>query len=203
MTEQPACLVADDHPALRHAVCDFLADSGYRIVGPAADGAAALELARTQQPPFALVDLRMPRLSGIDLISALREAAPETAVVVYTADADADTARGALAAGAAGLVLKEAPLADLGRALSAIQAGGSYVDSGVAQQTGQAGVRLTDRELDVIALVADGLSHKEIGARLGIGSETVRTHMRKASARLDAASQTQAVAAALRLGLIS
>lgn len=196
------CLVADDHPALATAVCDFLTDTGYTVVGPAGDGMRAVSLAREEHPELALVDYRMPRLSGSELIAELRAAAPDTAVIVYTADADEEVARGALAAGAAALVLKEAPLADLGRALSAVRAGRSYVDPGVAQADARP-PELTKRELDVLALVAEGLSHEQIGARLGIGSETVRTHLRKACTRLCAATRTQAVAIALRRGLIT
>jgi two-component system response regulator DesR len=199
---EPRCLVADDHPALRVAVCDFLADNGYGVVGPAADGARAVELAAAEEPELALVDLRMPRLEGVELLAELARVAPATAVVVYTADADQDTARAALAAGARGLVLKEAPLVDLGRALTSVLAGRSYVDPGVVRAGGQRGADLTRRELDVLALVAEGLPHEEIARRLGIGPETVRTHLRKACTRLDAAGRTQAVAAALRLGLI-
>jgi DNA-binding NarL/FixJ family response regulator len=202
MTETVRCLVADDHPALAAAVCDFLAEAGYEVIGPAMDGARAVSLAREQERELALVDYRMPRLEGDDLVAGLRDAAPGTAVVVYTADADEDVARRALAAGAAALVLKEAPLADLGRALSAVQAGRSYVDPGVAQTEAQR-TTLTKRELDVLALVADGLSHEQIGERLGIGAETVRTHLRKASTRLGASTRTQAVASAIRLGLIA
>ncbi len=127
------CLVADDHPALSIAVCDFLAERGYEVVGPAADGLRAVALAGEERPELALVDYRMPHLDGAALVEALRQAAPETLVVVYTAEADEDVAREALAAGAAGLVLKEAPLADLARALEAVQAGRAYVDPGVTR----------------------------------------------------------------------
>jgi len=196
------CLVADDHPALSVAVCDFLADRGYEVVGPAADGLRAVALAGEERPELALVDYRMPHLDGAALVDALRQAAPDTLVLVYTAEADEDVAREALAAGAAALVLKEAPLADLARALEAVQAGRAYVDPGVTR-LGAAESALTKRELDVLALVAEGLSHEEIGNRLGIGSETVRTHLRKASTRLGATTRTQAVATALRQGLIT
>ncbi|HET7045599.1 MAG TPA: response regulator transcription factor [Gaiellaceae bacterium] len=199
--QRPRCLVADDHPALATAVCDFLAGSGYEVVGPASDGPRAVTLARDEAPDLALVDYRMPRLEGPALVAQLREAAPGTAVVVYTADADEHVARAALAAGAAALVLKEAPLSDLGRALDAVRAGRAYVDAGVAH-AGAPRAELTPRELDVLALVAEGLSHEQIGERLGIGGETVRTHLRKASARLGAATRTQAVASAIRRGLI-
>jgi DNA-binding NarL/FixJ family response regulator len=201
MSAARTCLVADDHPALAAAVCDFLTESGYQTVGPAPDGPRALALAADRRPDVAVVDWRMPKLSGTALLEALRTAAPETTVVVYTAEADEEIARTALAAGAAALVLKEAPLADLVRALDAVESGRSYVDAGVMRL--RPATTLTERELSVLALVADGLSHEEIGARLGIGTETVRTHMKKASTRLGATTRTQAVAAALRLGLIA
>jgi two-component system NarL family response regulator len=194
-------LVADDHPALATAVCDFLTAEGYRPLGPATDGRKTLALAVAERPDLAIVDWRMPKLWGASLVEELRAALPDTAVVVYTAEADQEIARAALAAGAAALVLKDAPLADLGRALDAVQAGRNYVDPGVA--AARAVAELTDRELDVLRLIAEGLSHDEVGAALGIGAETVRTHMRKACTRLGATTRTQAVATALRAGLIA
>jgi DNA-binding NarL/FixJ family response regulator len=195
------CLIADDHPALATAVADFLPEAGYETIGPAADGRSAVALAAEHLPTVAAVDWRMPNLDGAELLRELRAASPETGFVVYTAEADEDVARAALEAGAAGVVLKEAPLADLGRALQAVATGRSYVDPGVLQT--QTAAELTQRELAVLAMIADGLSHDQIGARLGIGSETVRTHMKKACTRLGASTRTQAVAAALRQGLIA
>jgi two-component system response regulator DesR len=161
-----------------------------------------VKLATDEQPELALVDYRMPRLMGVELIAALREASPDTRIVVYTAEGDQQLARDVLEAGAVALVLKEAPLADLVRALESALAGGSYLDPALAK--GQEPSRkLTQRELEVLGLLAEGLQHEEIGRRLGISSETVRTHLRKASDRLGAATRTQAVATALRLGLIS
>ena len=201
MTPGRTCLVADDHPALATAVVDFLAESGFATIGPAADGRRALALAAEHLPRLAVVDWRMPSLAGAALVRELRAASPETSIVVYTADADENVAREALAAGATGVVLKEAPLADLGRALASVELGRSYVDPGVLQ--GQTAAELTERELEVLTMIADGLSHEQIGDRLGIGSETVRTHMKKACTRLGASTRTQAVAAALRQGLIA
>lgn len=198
----PRCLIADDHPALTSAVSAYLAHNGFEIVGPAGDGRRAVALATEEQPDLALVDFRMPRLSGLDLIAQLREASPGTRIVVYTADADEQIASDVLAAGASALVLKEAPLADLVRALEATLAGGSYLDPALARISAPV-TRLTQRELDVLGLLAEGLPHEEIGRRLGISSETVRTHLRKASDRLGASTRTQAVATALRLGLIA
>lgn len=198
----PRCLVADDHPALTSAVSSYLAENGFDVVGPAGDGRRAVALAAEEQPELALVDYRMPRLSGEELVRAVVEASPSTRVVVYTADADETIARTVLGAGAIALVLKEAPLADLVRALESALAGRSYLDPALAKPS-RAGTALTQRELDVLELLAEGLQHEEIGRRLGISSETVRTHLRKASDRLGAATRTQAVATALRLGLIA
>ena len=195
------CLVADDHPALRVAVAEFLVAAGYRVVGPVADGRSAVNAAR-EQPDAAVLDYRMPRLAGPELVRELLAASPGTRIVVYTADGGEGLAAGALAAGAAGVVLKEAPLADLARALEAVLAGGTYLDPALAQRDAQA-ARLTEREHDVLELLAEGLGHAEIGQRLGIGSETVRTHLRKACERLGSSTRTQAVATALRLGLIT
>jgi len=197
----PRCLIADDHPALTSAVSSYLSENGFDVVGPAPDGRRAVALAADEKPELALVDYRMPRLMGTELIAAIREASPDTRICVYTADGDEKLAGEVLAAGAVALVLKEAPLADLVRALEAALAGGSYLDPAVARTPGRKG-RLTERELAVRRRLAEGLQHEEIGRRLGISSETVRTHLRKASDRLGASTRTQAVATALRMGLI-
>jgi two-component system, NarL family, response regulator len=197
----PRCLLADDHPALTVAVSAYLSENGFSVVGPAPDGRRAVALATEEQPELALVDFRMPRLAGVELIRALREASPNTRIAVYTAEADERIAHEVLEAGAVALVLKEAPLADLVRALEAALGGGSYLDPALAGDA-EPGKKLTQRELDVLELLAEGLQHEEIGRRLGISSETVRTHLRKACDRLGAATRTQAVATALRLGLI-
>jgi len=202
LLNDPRCLVADDHPALATAVCSYLSEHGFEIVGSASDGRRALSLAIETKPDVALIDYRMPRLSGSDLVRSLRHASPCTAVAVYTADADDVVAEEILDAGAVALVLKEAPLADLVRALESARAGVVYLDPAL-HRTGGAGETLTARELDVLRLLAEGLPHEQIGSRLGITAETVRSHVRKASGRLGASTRTQAVAKALRLGLIT
>lgn len=205
MTALPRCLVADDHPALVAAVADFLGESGFDVVATAPDGAAAVAAAREHVPDAILLDYRMPRLSGSELVRELRAAAPRAGVVVYTADADDRLVGEALGAGASAIVLKEAPLPDVARALGAVLAGGSYVDPalGVVSLTkGPVSSELTQREADVLTLLAEGFTYEEIGRRLGISSETVRTHLQKACGRLGASTRTHAVATAIRLGLI-
>jgi DNA-binding NarL/FixJ family response regulator len=201
------CLVADDHPGLVAAIADLLEENGFEIVGPAPDGARAISLAEAEQPDVAVVDFRMPGIAGTRLLERLKEAAPELRVLVYTAEADETVAQEALDHGADGILLKEAPLADVVRALATVQRGARYVDPALASlvvgaDAGAAGIALTERERSVLALVADGRTYEQIAAALGIGAETARTHLRKASERLGAATKTHAVASALRLGLI-
>ena len=201
------CLLADDHPALVVALSDFLETNGIEVAAIARDGAEAVELAASEAPDVALVDYRMPRLAGRELVERIRAEAPGTKVVVYTAEMGESIAREALGAGASGIVLKEAPLVDLLRALGSALADRTYVDpalAGLALLNPRSGrTLLTVRECQVLELLAEGLSHEEIGGRLGISGETVRTHLQKASERLGAGTRTQAVATALRLGFIS
>jgi DNA-binding NarL/FixJ family response regulator len=205
MTTGPRCLLADDHPALVTAVSSYLEANGFDVVGTAADGREALELAETTQPELALVDFRMPRLAGVELVKRLREAVPAARILVYTADARDGEAAELLSAGAHGIVLKEAPLVDLARALNAVLEGRAYLDPAYAGLGLVGPVRrkeLTERETDVLRLLAEGLSYEAIGNELAISAETVRTHVRKACERLNAATSTQAVATAVRQRLI-
>jgi two-component system, NarL family, nitrate/nitrite response regulator NarL len=195
-------LVADDHPALLAAVSSYLEAHDFDVTALARDGEHAYALAAEHQPDVALIDWRMPRRFGADLVSAVAAVSPRTRIVVYTADGDQTLAREAYDAGAVAVLLKEAPLADVVRAVEAALAGRTYLDPALRRPSSRSS-SLTEREIEVLSLLADGLRHDEIGKRLGIGSETVRTHLRKASDRLGAATRTQAVATALRQGLIS
>jgi DNA-binding NarL/FixJ family response regulator len=198
------CLVADDHPALVAAVSGVLETEGFEVVATASDGLTAVAGAKETKPDVALVDYRMPRLGGAELVEELKACSPETLVAVYTADPDESIVGAVFEAGAQALILKDAPLDDLGQALETIRSGGRYVDPALARVA--LGVvsgkpTLTPREAEVLAHVADGLSHEEIGNRLSISPETVRTHVRKACERLNARTRTHAVATALRLRL--
>ena len=202
------CLVADDHPAMVEAICDTLADDGIEIVGRAVDGEEALAKIQTRKPDVAVVDLRMPRVGGIETARQVARATPETAVILYTAYGDRALLTEAIDAGARGFVLKEAPLADLVRAVRIVAEGGTYVDPVLAGALATADATaklpdLTQRERDVLRLLANGLSNDEIGKELFISPETVRTHVRKAMEKLDADTRTQAVATALRQSLIA
>ena len=190
------------------AVSDVLGEHGVSVVGTARDGEEALAKIGARGPRVALVDVRMPRMGGIELVRRAHTSAPQTSVVLYTAYGDRALLSEALDAGARGFVLKEAPLVDLVRAVEIVAAGGTYVDpvlGGYLASAETAGKlpKLTQRERDVLRLLADGHSNEEIGKRLFISPETVRTHVRKAMDKLDADTRTQAVATALRQSLIA
>jgi DNA-binding NarL/FixJ family response regulator len=207
LSDPITCVIADDHPAMLTAVAEILIKHGVDVVGRASDGQDALEQIEAKQPRVALVDVRMPRLSGIELAKRAAVVAPNTSVVFYTAYGDRALLSEALDVGARGFVLKEAPLPDLVRAVERVAAGEAYVDPVLAgvlvsAQTDKV-PSLTQREREVLRELADGLSNEEIGKRLFISPETVRTHVRKAMAKLEADTRTQAVAKALRQSLIS
>ena len=202
------CLVADDHPALLRAVTELLQSKGIQVIAEAADGEEALAKIETRKPDVALVDIRMPRLSGVEVTRRAARVSPETAVILYSGYGDKALLIEALDAGARGFVLKEAPLVDLHRAVEIVAAGGTYVDPVLAGALATAEVAsklrsLTQRERDVLRLLANGRSNDEIGKELYISPETVRTHVRKAMAKLEADTRTEAVAKALRQRLIA
>ena len=208
MTGPITCVVADDHPAMLAAVVDTLEHHGIDVVGRASDGQQALAQIEATKPRVALVDVRMPRLGGIEVAAQAALLSPETAIVFYTAFGDRALLSQALDVGARGFVLKEAPLVDLVRAVERVAEGQAYVDpvlAGVLVGGAMADKvpTLTQREREVLRLLADGLANEEIGNRLGISHETVRTHLRKAMSKLEADTRTQAVAIALRHSIIS
>jgi DNA-binding NarL/FixJ family response regulator len=200
-------VVADDHPGMLAVVAETLEHAGYTVVARAGDGRAAVDAVVREQPDVAVLDVQMPQLTGIEVARAVSDAAPETAFVFYTAFGDRALLADALEVGARGFVLKEAPLQDLVRAVERVAGGEAYVDPVLAgilvgAPTSQVPA-LTQREREVLRLLADGRANDAIGAELGISVETVRTHIRKAMAKLDADTRTHAVATALRQSLIS
>jgi DNA-binding NarL/FixJ family response regulator len=201
-------VVADDHPAMLTAVAETLERAGFTVVGRAGDGRAAVDAIERERPDVAVLDVQMPHVSGIDVARTVSADAPGTAFVFYTAFGDRASLADALEVGARGFVLKDAPLQDLVRAVERVAGGDAYVDPVLAGMLVGATTRsqlptLTQRELEVLRLLADGLANEAIGAELGISVETVRTHIRNAMAKLDADTRTHAVATALRQSLIS
>ena len=126
--EPTTCLVADDHPAVVEAVADVLGENGIEIAGRARDGHEAVDQIESSRPDVALLDLRMPGLSGIEVARQVGRSSPDTAVILYTAFGDRALLTEAMDAGARGFVLKEAPLAEVVRAVELVAAGRTYVD---------------------------------------------------------------------------
>jgi DNA-binding NarL/FixJ family response regulator len=205
---QITCLVADDHPVVLDAVTGFLRRHEVQIVGRARDGQQAMAMIEELKPQVALVDVLMPRSGGIEVAREVARSSPETGVILYTGMGERELLMEALDAGARGFLLKEAPLDDLLRAVESVASGQVYVDpvlAGVLASPDSTShmPQLTQREREVLRLLADGLRNEAIGQRLFISPETVRTHIRKAMEKLNADTRTQAVAEAIRQQLIA
>jgi DNA-binding NarL/FixJ family response regulator len=204
LTER-TCLVADDHPSVLRTVTELLRRWGWTIVASTNDGEEAQRKIEEFKPAVAVLDLGLPGQPGLEVARRVSRTAPDTAIVIYSGSNDPATVREALDAGVRAFVVKEAPLEGLNRALETVAAGGTYVDpvvSGLLLRDRSA-PDLTDRERQVLRLLADGYSYDEVGQQLFISPETVRTHVRKAMDKLDADTRTQAVARALRDRLIA
>jgi DNA-binding NarL/FixJ family response regulator len=203
------CIIADDHPAIIDAVWRFLEDEEeIELLGRAGDGEQALALIERVKPDVALLDIRMPALTGIEVARRLDASGARTRVILYTGYAERSLLLDALDAGAGGFLLKEAPLTDLMRAIRTVSGGGTYVDPALAgllagPQATDRLASLTKREREVLRLLADGMRNEQVAARLAISPLTVRTHVKKAMEKLEADTRTQAVARALRESLIA
>jgi DNA-binding NarL/FixJ family response regulator len=202
-------LVADDHPAIIDAVARYVADEqDIELVGRAADGEEALRLIEERRPDVALLDIRMPKFGGIEVLKRLAESDTAPAVILYTGYPERALLLEAVDARARGFLLKESPLTDLMRAIRTVAEGGMYIDPvlAVVLVSAEAAERLTTltkREREVLRLLADGMRNEQVGKALSISPLTVRTHVKNAMGKLEADTRTQAVASALRQSLIS
>jgi DNA-binding NarL/FixJ family response regulator len=203
-------LIADDHSVVRQGLRMFLSlDPELEVVGEAEDGAEALARARELKPDVVLMDLLMPVMDGIAATSAVRQELPDTEVVAVTSVLEDASVVGAVRAGAIGYLLKDTRADDLCRAIKAAAAG-------QVQLSPQAAARLmrevrapegpevlTDRETEVLRLVARGFANKEIARELQIGEKTVKTHVSNVLMKLGVQSRTQAALHAVRIGLVA
>jgi len=200
-------LIADDHGMVRRGMRDFLElHDDLVVVGEAADGAAAVEAAAALAPDVVVMDLLMPVLDGIGAIAEIRAADPDIEVIALTSFVEEDRVIAAIEAGASGFLLKDADADDLAAAIRAAAAGEMYLDPAIAGivarrlRDGDAArtmapdelATLTDRERDVLAALARGLSNRDIAAELGITERTARTHVSNILAKLGLSSRTQA-----------
>jgi len=199
------CVVADDHPVVGDAISAVLSANGIEVIAVARDGESALEVIAQERPLIALVDMGLPGLDGAEVARRVPRVSAETSVIVFTGRSDFAVLTEALDAGARGFVLKEAPLPDLVRAIEMVAQGGVYVDPALASLLIEPAHsdKLTPREREILRLIADGLGNEQIGTRLFISPQTVRTHVGKAMEKLEVHSRTEAVAVALRQKLIA
>ncbi|MGD7788376.1 response regulator [Propionibacteriaceae bacterium Y1700] len=198
-------LVVDDHPVVRDGLIGMLGtEAGITVVGEAGGGYEAVTKIADTAPDVVLMDLRMPQGSGVDAIRAVRATGSATRILVLTTyDTDRDI-RSALEAGADGYLLKDTRRADLVRAVEDLADGRPVLTAAaLAALTGRAAESsLTDREIDVLRLVADGRTNRAIATRLGIGEATVKTHLMHVYEKLGVTDRASAVRTAWERGLV-
>jgi DNA-binding NarL/FixJ family response regulator len=201
-------LLADDHSVVRQGLRMFLSlDPDFDVVGEAPDGAQAVKLARELQPDVVLMDMLMPVMDGITATGTIRKEMPETEVIALTSVLEDGAVVGAIKAGAIGYLLKDTQQEELIRAIKAAAAGQVQLAPQAAARlmrevrAPEAPQALTDRETDVIKLLAQGKANKEIAMELVIGEKTVKTHVSNILLKLGVQSRTQAALYAAQNGL--
>ncbi len=203
-------LLVDDHSVVRQGLRMFLSlDPELEVVGEAADGAEALQRVRELQPDVVLMDLLMPVMDGVTAIGAIRREHPDVEVIALTSVLEDALVIGAVRAGAIGYLLKDTHADELCRAIKAAAAGQVQLSPQAAARlmrevrAPESPEALTERETDVLRLLAQGRANKEIAALLQIGEKTVKTHVSNILAKLNVQSRTQAALYAVRIGLVA
>lgn len=199
-------VVADDHAMFRQGLVAMLGDSGgVEVVGQVSRGDEALRLIREIVPEVAILDVTMPGATGVEVARALTEDKAKTRVILLTMHADATHARKALDAGAAGYVLKSSVFEELTRAIATALEGGVFVTASLTAEVlrGDSQHGLTDRELEVLGLIAAGKTSRAIARKLGIAPRTVETHRANMMAKLDVDNVAALVRYAVEHGLVT
>jgi DNA-binding NarL/FixJ family response regulator len=207
-------LLADDHRMLRDSLRRSMEEHGFDVVGEAADGAEAVQMALALEPDVVLMDVSMPNLDGVEATRQISRVVPGSQVVMLTMHADGEVMARAIQAGAIGYLVKDCSIDDVVSAVRLAASGESVLSPGLASSmlldvkksgrgaaNGDAPV-ISAREEEVLQLVADGLSLPEVAAALYISVKTVKNHLASIYAKLDARDRTQAVLRAVRMGII-
>ena len=208
-------LIADDHPLVREALHRALdVEEDMKVIAEAGDGEAAVEIAAELKPNVVVMDIVMPKLNGIEATRKIKEIAPDTAVLILTAYDDDEYVLGLLDAGAAGYLLKSARGRDLVGAIRAISSGESVLHpniiarllkraSGAPVKENKAQGLLSERESEVLRLVAQGMNNKEIADKLFLSLRTVKAHLTSVFNKLNVASRSEAIVKGLQWGLVT
>ena len=208
-------LIADDHPLVRDALRQALdGEEDMEVVAEAADGEQAVKLASELKPDVAVMDIVMPKLNGIEATRKIKQIAPDIAILILTAYDDDEYVLGLLDAGAAGYLLKSARGRDLAGAIRAIKAGESVLHpkiiakllkramvAPVAER--KAAEILSERELEILKLVAMGMSNKDVAERLFLSERTIKAHLTNIFNKLNVASRSEAIVKGLQWGLVT
>ena len=198
-------LIVDDHPLMRSGITgEINAHQDMTVVAEAEDGVSALSLFRAHRPDVTLLDLKMPRMSGIDSLAAIRSEFPHARVVVLTTATGDIQATRAFRAGAVGFLLKDTLRSELVSTIRLIHTGGRRIPEKIAQQMAEHAVDdvLSDREMEILRGIARGRPNKIIAAELAISENTVKNHIKSILSKLDADDRTHAVTIALKRGYI-
>lgn len=205
-------LIADDHELVRQGLNAVLEiEDGIEIVGEASSGRMAISKAIDLDLDVVLLDLRLPDIDGVEVCARIKEAKPEVKVVILTTFDEVEDIQGAMMAGASSYILKDIAPSDLVLALDAINKGKTILDPGVAEKLLKPAISrksfdgidvLSDRELEVLELMAEGLKNKDIAERLWISQTTVKTHVSHILQKLGQSDRTQAIISAIKLGLV-
>jgi len=198
-------LIVDDHPVVLAGLTSMLAtQDGMEVAGAASSGEEALDMLRANPADLLLLDLRMPGMSGIDTLHALKRSNISIRVIILTSfETDEDIYR-AVQAGALGYLLKGAPQSDMIEAIRTVYSGKRYLPHHIAARLAERMMRtnLTARELEVLQMLARGLTNKEIGNALNISGNTVRNHVNSIIEKLDVSDRTEAATTAIHRGII-
>jgi len=206
-------LIVDDHPVVREGIGSMLKkETDFRVVGEASNGLEALEKARELSPDVVLMDLRMPEMDGVEAISRIRAEKPDIKFIILTTYSDDEYIFKGIAAGARAYLLKDAPRDELFKAIRMVSRGESLIQPVVASRVldklaelsrkTPAADTLSDREIEVLRLMAGGESNKDIADHLSITQSTVKTHITSIFQKLNVTTRTEAVTNALKKGII-